>query len=160
MDTLASRLQAERKAAGLTQKALADLVGVSKQAISSLEAGKSKGVKGESLDRLTRALDVSARWLLTGKGPKPLSASQSVTLDPAILTATFETIVRLLKEDGRYFDMARHAEAFAMLYAEGGTLDPENFWMLRDLLVTGGAVNGQETHGGAGKEVGGDRNRA
>lgn len=159
MDSLASRLRAERVAAGLTQKALADQAGVSKQAISSVEAGKTKGLKGDTLDRLTRALGVSPRWLLTGKGPKALPSSQSVILDPVILTATFNTIAGLLREDGRFFDMERHAEAFAMVYAEGGELSPEDREGLRIMLTTGGG-NGQESSRGAGENAGKDRHRA
>lgn len=159
MDSLASRLRAERVAAGLTQKALADQAGVSKQAISSVEAGKTKGLKGDTLDRVTRALGVSPRWLLTGKGPKALGASQSVILDPVILTKTFNTIVGILREDGRYFDMERHAEAFAMVYAEGGELAQDVRDRLREMLTTGGK-NGQEAPRGAGEEAGAERHRA
>lgn len=51
-----------RKKAGLTQSQLGELVGVSKQAISNWEAGRS-GTRPETWDKLEDALNTPQRQL-------------------------------------------------------------------------------------------------
>ncbi|MEW5248891.1 LexA family protein [Microbulbifer sp. 2201CG32-9] len=68
MKTFGERLREARKEAGLTQKALADKVGITKSAISQAELGMTKGLSHTSLVRACRAMDVSAEWLSFGKG--------------------------------------------------------------------------------------------
>ena len=66
--TINERILALRRAAGLSQEALAEQVGVSRQAIGKWESGASlPGL--DNLQELARALGVSCDELLTGKEP-------------------------------------------------------------------------------------------
>lgn len=57
-----------RKDAGLTQAALAKLVGSGQSTIASIENGRNQSAG--NLVQIARALGVSAIWLAEGKGPK------------------------------------------------------------------------------------------
>lgn len=70
MRTIGQRLRAERRAAELTQKQLADEAGSSKQAISAIERGETKQPEASTLDPICRRLNLSLRWLLEERGPK------------------------------------------------------------------------------------------
>lgn len=70
--TLGDRLRMERKAAGFTQKTLASAANVSQSTIAELETGESKRPRGDHLWELARVLQLSPRWLLTGKGEKKM----------------------------------------------------------------------------------------
>ncbi|EBU8673086.1 helix-turn-helix transcriptional regulator [Salmonella enterica] len=65
--TLAERLNAARKAQGLTQKALGDLVGISQAAIQKIETGKASS--STKIIELAKVLDVHPEWLSSGEGP-------------------------------------------------------------------------------------------
>ena len=68
LSTFAKRIKGYRKAAGLTQLALAKLVGVTKALISQIEKGTTKEVKMILLFKLSDKLGVAARFLATGEG--------------------------------------------------------------------------------------------
>lgn len=64
------RIAALRRQTGLSQEALAEKVGVSRQAIGKWESGASlPGV--ENLQELAKALNVSCDELITGQSPRP-----------------------------------------------------------------------------------------
>ena len=63
---LNERIKQARKAQGLSQKALAEAVGVSVQAVSQWEGGES-GVSVESMHLLAKALSCDISWLMFGK---------------------------------------------------------------------------------------------
>lgn len=63
------RLKHARKLRALTQPELATRSGLSQSTISELETGESHSPWGVNLVRLAQALDISANWLATGKGP-------------------------------------------------------------------------------------------
>ena len=63
MDT-GSRIKEARLRAGLTQKELADKVGVKFSAIHKYESGMVVNLKRETVNALAQALDVKASWLL------------------------------------------------------------------------------------------------
>lgn len=65
---LKDRIAAVRKAAGLTQEQLGELVGVSRQAVSKWEAGQTIP-DAVTIARLCEALHVSADYVLLGKEP-------------------------------------------------------------------------------------------
>lgn len=65
--TLAERLSAARKAQGLTQKVLGDLVGISQAAIQKIETGKSSS--STKLVELAKVLNVDPEWLSSGENP-------------------------------------------------------------------------------------------
>ena len=67
LETIGSRLKRARLEAGLSQKQLADLSGISQQMISKLESGKA--AETAQPHKLAAALGVRTDWLLTGQGP-------------------------------------------------------------------------------------------
>lgn len=68
MTTFAKRLKATREERDLTQKALAELSGISQTTISNIESGRNQG--SVEIFALARALGVSPEWLAEGTGPK------------------------------------------------------------------------------------------
>ena len=64
MDTLGKRVRYARKQSKMTQQQLADRVGLSREAITLLENGSSKGTT--KIMELAKALGVSPGWLLWG----------------------------------------------------------------------------------------------
>lgn len=70
MDT-GTRIKQARLAAGLTQKELADKVGVKFSAIHKYESGMVVNLKRETVTALARALDVTESWLLCLEEPAP-----------------------------------------------------------------------------------------
>ena len=80
--TINERILALRRAAGLSQEALAEQVGVSRQAIGKWESGASlPGL--DNLQELARALGVSCDELLTGKesGTENTAGQDGVALE-------------------------------------------------------------------------------
>jgi transcriptional regulator with XRE-family HTH domain len=73
---LATRIKSLRKAAGLTQVALAKRTGITQGGISAIERGESLKVHGETLIALCAALNTNPKYLTTGKGdPGPFVIS-------------------------------------------------------------------------------------
>jgi transcriptional regulator with XRE-family HTH domain len=68
MNTIGTRVRAARIEAGISQKELADKIGVKQPTISQLEKGSSAG--SGYLPAIASALGVSALWLQSEKGPK------------------------------------------------------------------------------------------
>lgn len=89
MSTLADRIKQARKHAGLTQRELAKLVGVSQPVISQLESGEN--LQSVHLVKIASACRVSAHWLSAGSGQMAYgetwgmfgTAADDVTGDPA-----------------------------------------------------------------------------
>lgn len=69
MQTLAERLDAALKNAGMTQNALAEKLGVDRQIVSMLKHGKMKG--HERWPQVADILGVDVKWLTTGEGASP-----------------------------------------------------------------------------------------
>lgn len=65
--TLAEKIQYMRKKAGLSQEALAEILGVSRQAVSKWETGEAAPEAGKVF-ALSRAFGVTADWLLSDEG--------------------------------------------------------------------------------------------
>lgn len=70
---IASRLKEARKHADLTIRALAAAAGVASSAITDTEIG-NRIPRADTLEKMARALGVSACWLSYGEGPKPVWA--------------------------------------------------------------------------------------
>jgi len=70
---LAERLKFARKKKGLTQKALADLIGVSQAAIQKIETGKA--AQTTKIVDLAHSLGVSATWLSSGDGAMSINSA-------------------------------------------------------------------------------------
>ena len=61
------RIQAARKAKGLTLKQLGDIIGISESAVSNIERGRNKP-SGSTLILLCEKLGVNREWLESGEG--------------------------------------------------------------------------------------------
>lgn len=61
---------------GLTQKALADVLGVSVDRVKSITSGKVQKLTREESEALVKKLHIRAEWLVTGQGPMFQSASE------------------------------------------------------------------------------------
>ena len=70
---LGTRLRAERKAAGLTQQALAAVAGIAQGTLSDIERGESCAPSSPVMDAICRYLNLRPQWLLTGHGEKYVS---------------------------------------------------------------------------------------
>lgn len=62
------RLLEQRKAAGLSQEQLAEIVGMAQADISRIETGKTSAISLDVLDRLCRALKCDPGDILVRKG--------------------------------------------------------------------------------------------
>ena len=67
--TLSEKILYCRKKAGLSQEALADMVGVSRQSVSKWETGDAAPEIGKLL-QLSKAFDVTTDWLLSQEEPE------------------------------------------------------------------------------------------
>lgn len=82
--TLSERLVDAMEMAGISNAELARLVGVTRSAVTHWVNGTSPNIRPEHLFRVADALNVEARWLAIGDGPRSrqrLSAQQSKLLD-------------------------------------------------------------------------------
>lgn len=70
MNLLGRRIRQARKELGLTQVELAKLVGIKQASISELETGETVAPSGQTLIAMAHHLNISATWLMTGKGNK------------------------------------------------------------------------------------------
>lgn len=93
MDTMATRLQAERKKRNWTQRDLARKAGVGPTTIASLESGRSH--TSRKLVDIARVLGVNPTWLETGKGPRPALSECEI---PYLAAASPEHLAQLLAE--------------------------------------------------------------
>lgn len=66
METLGCRIYLSRQTLGMSRVELGALIGLTEGAIRHLEVGRSKDIGGAYVFPLADALEVSARWLLTG----------------------------------------------------------------------------------------------
>ena len=75
---LHERIAVVRKAMGLTQEQLGELVGVSRQAVSKWESGQTVP-DALTVAKLCRALNVSADYIILGKEPEEGEAGKALT---------------------------------------------------------------------------------
>ncbi len=64
MQTLGERIAKRREQQSLSQKALAEKVGISQQSVNKIESGQTRNPR--NLDKLAAALSVTQQWLLFG----------------------------------------------------------------------------------------------
>ncbi|MFK3845135.1 XRE family transcriptional regulator [Stenotrophomonas sp. NPDC078853] len=83
MDTIGSRIRAEREAQEISRNELAKAAGIAATTLSNLELGLSKS--STALHKIARRLGVHVDWLETGKGKK------RVTADAVASVAEIET---------------------------------------------------------------------
>jgi transcriptional regulator with XRE-family HTH domain len=103
MNTVGGRIHAARVSKGLTMEQLADLVGVSKGAVSQWESGKIEKLSADNLLRLSDALEVAARWIweyTTPAGdPIPMGKPKYLQIDEADLVETFQLLEPKYQDD-------------------------------------------------------------
>lgn len=106
---LSERIQTARKQAGLTQKELADRVGISQTAIHKLECGRSRSSRRTV--PIALACNVDPIWLETGKGEMGLSA--------AGVRLAVETMESIAEGDEQYYS-GRNARAPLISWLDAG----------------------------------------
>lgn len=92
---LGSRIQSLRKKAGLSQEALADTLGISRQALSKWESGASLPTL-ENLLQLSKVFEITLDELITGESPPPAGDTDST----AVRQETLEALLQHM-ESGR-----------------------------------------------------------
>lgn len=105
------RIQAARKAKGLTLKQLGDIIGISESAVSNIERGRNKP-SGSTLILLCEKLGIDREWLETGEGDMfaPVSEQdetakliESISDSPA-MRSLLETWAQLSDENKAVFE--------------------------------------------------------
>ncbi|OVE48559.1 helix-turn-helix domain-containing protein [Chromobacterium violaceum] len=77
METLGTRLKAEREALDWTQRTLARRAGCGATTIASIETGRSRG--STKITAIAKALNLNPAWLESGKGPRrPATSDDSI----------------------------------------------------------------------------------
>lgn len=121
METLGDRLRYLRHQNKDTQLTLADIAGVTKQAISKIERVGVIDSASSTLEPIARRYGVSLRWLMTGTGPMkeetaPDGHSQAVRLDPRIIRVVARALQEAYAELGRVYSITDEPELFAEMY--------------------------------------------
>jgi phage repressor protein C with HTH and peptisase S24 domain len=81
MKSLADRLRAALREAGINQSELARRIGISRGAVSFWMTGDTTSVAGENLLKAAQALHVSANWLATGRGKMKPTPAKEISLE-------------------------------------------------------------------------------
>lgn len=134
--TFGERIRLAREARGMTQKELADAVGMSQPALYNTESGRNKS-STKILD-LANALKVSPHWIATGKESSFASAEETA---PAKITGYDHAI------DGGCANLSTNPDLIEIPYLNGYALsagtgavnadlpyDGETIWMTKSLL--------------------------
>ena len=98
MRNLAERMHHIRINQELTMQELADKLGVTKNAISKLESGKSLNLKLDNLYKLQDITGYSAEWIAIGRGDKKLPTSQTHVDITALSDESKAIILSLVKK--------------------------------------------------------------
>ena len=92
--TIGERVKYARAAAGYNGPQLAEKIGVSKQAISAIESGKTKQPKPEHLLAIADATGFELRWLISEKGPSTRKEATLGKLDITGLSTANQAAIR------------------------------------------------------------------
>ncbi|HIJ83478.1 MAG: phage repressor protein, Serine peptidase, MEROPS family S24 [Magnetococcales bacterium] len=92
-NTLAERIKQARKYAGLTQKELADKVGLSQTAVHKIECGRSASSRRTVSIALTCGVDPV--WLDTGRGDMALPGGALNVGEDGVATRTYPLLARV-----------------------------------------------------------------
>lgn len=108
------RIKEAREAKGWNQSELADKVGVSRQAIFSIENGENKSMRPDNLFKVADALGVKARWLATGDGPKAAELNKTINAE-TLKQAALDVEKALQKTTGK-LTLEKKCELISTLY--------------------------------------------
>lgn len=118
VENAGDRIRRARKAAGLTQEQLAEIVGVSRPTITQWETGSTKTMRFEHIFKAARALQKNPEWLITGQGhekpPEWLARAVDV-LPPADQREIVDYILYRFDKVGTLFASDKLAHYVAML---------------------------------------------
>lgn len=112
MQTLGTRLKAEREKRGWTQEVLARKAGVGATTITDIETGRSRATT--KLVDIARALAVNPQWLETGKGPRQSPPGPENTY---VAAESLEDLARKMLDKGPH-ECAQLLELMLKLQAE------------------------------------------
>ena len=124
MATTGERIRDARKAHGMTQKELAEKIGVKFSAIHKYETGLVVNLKRETISALAKALDVSPSWLMCideeknaaplVNGDSDLTSYLELLRTRPEMRALLDTAVGATKEEVeenvRFIEALRHAK--------------------------------------------------
>lgn len=100
MSTLAERIEQMMEESGYRLQDIADMCGVSVQAVSQWKLGQTKNIRNEPLFRLARRSGYSPEWIATGEGPARMIAVKHpeyiIDLEP--LTPDQRAIIRAVMD--------------------------------------------------------------
>jgi transcriptional regulator with XRE-family HTH domain len=87
---IGQKIKEARKAKGLTQEALGQLVGLQKSAIAKYESGRVVNIKRSTLQKLAKALDLRGSDLIIETDPKGAAKLSAKVLRDADLMESIE----------------------------------------------------------------------
>lgn len=102
---LAERLKEAREYIGLSQEEVASVLGVSRPAVSNIEAGARK-VEATELNKLAKLYRKSLEYLMTGRDPLPSGPEQLAFLARAVKGLSQQDI----DEVARFAEFLKHKE--------------------------------------------------
>lgn len=108
------RVKEAREAKGWGFADLAEKVGVSRQAIMAVETGETKTMRPENLFKAADALEVKARWLATGNGPKSKELKRTINAE-ILKTVVLDLEKASLKTTGK-LTLEKRCELIAIMY--------------------------------------------
>jgi transcriptional regulator with XRE-family HTH domain len=114
-----TRLRAARLERGITQKALAELGGITPASLNLLEKGRNKMVRADVAIRMADAMGVSTRWMVLGDGRPEIQ-----NLDSELLVRVIRFCDKGVDELALDLGIDQRAELIAMLYKMA--LDPDS----------------------------------
>lgn len=92
--TLGMRIRMARRKMGISQEALAQLVGVSRSAVANWESTRTNTYPStERLQRLARETGVSYEWLGTGRGSPTLQDTDIPAVDAELVEDPLERVL-------------------------------------------------------------------
>jgi transcriptional regulator with XRE-family HTH domain len=115
--TIGDRIIALRTALGLKQNQLARLIKISQPSLSAIESGKTKELKGPTLERACKVLRTNPDWLNHGVGaPGPIQVATDEYLEIVDLW-------RLLNNESKNF-LLTTARALALQDSKATAANP------------------------------------
>lgn len=117
--TLGTRIKQLREKLELSQRQVADRIGVTQEAVSQLERFPDRIPSSETLSKLARFFQVDPEWLLTGKGQQ--SPISSLTPEESEMVLLF----RALSPAAKDYIMARCREMYRQEYDQKVASTPD-----------------------------------
>jgi transcriptional regulator with XRE-family HTH domain len=114
MGTFAGRLKEALDGKGWNPSDLAREIGISPSAVYQYLSGDSKDMRPENLFKAADKLEVHARWLGTGDGPKALELSR--TINAETLKVAITDVEKAIQKTSGKPTLEKKCELIATLY--------------------------------------------